>query len=399
MSAIDGCVISRYNNGREPKEKVSVRYVFAQKERVMYDVVNKSQNITLPVVAIDATAVQRTPDRVYNKHDSFYYNNAEFTSPGTITRHRTPVPVRISLNMSILAGYQLDLEQIASNFMAYFNPYIILSTKVPSELGPAYELEVRTKAQWSGSLNITTPTELTYADKFRRIGDTSFELDSWIYPESVEDVKPIYFIDANFYSISQKIVDESTYYYLSGESFTLSSYPPGVQGKDTISLSGTPSITNIYYSTSSSDTFSNYFYASVGRNIEIDTGIVFTGNTQRRLLIYGYNFNRLDYVLLSAGDTSVYGPLTSINSTYYGTVSGALLSKNDFEVLNDNMLLVTLSPFASAGGSFEIITYNSAGWDTTGKKITMFWAESGFFLIEAGNAYILSEEGELLMIE
>jgi len=352
----------------------------------MYDIVNRSQNINLPVVALNATSIERTPDRVFNKHDSFYYNNAQFKTPGTITRHRTPVPVRISLDMSILAGFQLDLEQIASNFIAYFNPYIILSTKVPTELGPDYDLEVRTKAQWSGSMSIGTPVELTYAEKFRRIGDTSFVLDSWIYPEHIDDVKPIYFIDANFYSISQKIVDTSTYYYLSGETYTLSTYPVGVQGIDTVSLSGTPTITNV-------------FFASSGNNIEISNGIVFTGENSKHLLFYGYNYNRLDYVILSAADTSLYGPITSFDSTYYGPVSGVVLESNQYEVLNNNLLRVIIPRFSLSGGNFSIVTYNEAGWSSTTDILTMFWAESGFFLIEAGNAYLLAEDGTLLMLE
>jgi hypothetical protein len=366
VSAIDGCVINRYTNEREVKEKISAKYVFAQKDRVMYDIVNKSQNLTLPIIAINATDVQRTSERVFNKHDSFYYNNAQFNTPGSITRHRTPVPVRISLEMSILAGYQLDLEQIASNFIAYFNPYIILSTKVPTDIGPSYDLEVRTKATWNGTLNIATPVDLTYAEKFRRIGDTSFVLDSWIYPEHVEDVKPIYFIDANFYAISQKIVDTSAYYYLSGETYTLSTYPAGVQGKDTVSLSGTPSVTNIFYSTSSV-------------NIELDSGIVFTGDNTRKLTIYGYNFNRLDYIILSAADTSLYGPLTSLQSTYYGPVSGTILNVDDYSVLSNNIVDINISRFSLSGENFSLIFYNQAGWDTTSNQTTMFWAESGFF--------------------
>lgn len=317
----------------------------------MYDVVNRSQNINLPVVAINATDIQRTPDRVYNKHDSFYYNNSQFLTPGSITRHRTPVPVRISLDLSILAGYQLDLEQIASNFIAYFNPYIILSTKVPSELGPSYDLEVRTKAQWGGSLTISTPIELTYAEKFRRVGDASFTLDSWIYPEAIDDAKPIYFIDANFYVLSGKVLDTSSYYYLSSETFTLSTYPEGVQDKETVSLSGTPTITNIFFSTS-------------GKNIELDSTLSFPASSGCTLLLYGYQFDFLDYVLLSSNNVSMFSSLTSLPSTYYGTVSGQILNLSSYEVLNNNMLQVFV-PAVNVAGNFDIITYNQAGWSST----------------------------------
>ncbi len=41
------------------KSNIEVRYVFAPKQRVMYDIINKAQNITLPVVAVNLTSITR----------------------------------------------------------------------------------------------------------------------------------------------------------------------------------------------------------------------------------------------------------------------------------------------------------------------------------------------------
>ena len=67
VAAFDDTVISRYNKDRERKNNIEVRYVFAPKQRVMYDIINKAQNLTLPVVAINLTGVSRDNDRVFNK--------------------------------------------------------------------------------------------------------------------------------------------------------------------------------------------------------------------------------------------------------------------------------------------------------------------------------------------
>ena len=67
VAAFDDVVISRYNKSRVAKQNVEVRYVFAPKQRVMYDIINKAQNLTLPVVAINLTGVSRDNDRVFNK--------------------------------------------------------------------------------------------------------------------------------------------------------------------------------------------------------------------------------------------------------------------------------------------------------------------------------------------
>ena len=44
VAAFDDVVISRYNKDREAKQDIEVRYVFAPKQRVMYDIINKAQN-------------------------------------------------------------------------------------------------------------------------------------------------------------------------------------------------------------------------------------------------------------------------------------------------------------------------------------------------------------------
>ena len=53
VAAFDDVVISRYDKNRQARQNIDVRYVFAPKQRVMYDIINKAQNITLPVVSIN----------------------------------------------------------------------------------------------------------------------------------------------------------------------------------------------------------------------------------------------------------------------------------------------------------------------------------------------------------
>jgi hypothetical protein len=251
--------------------------------------------------------------------------------------------------------------------MAYFNPYIVLTTKVPTELGPDYDLEVRTKATWDDNFAISTPKELTYADKFRRVGDTSFTIDSWIFPAAADDVEPIYYIDANFYAVSDKILTTASYYVLSGESFTLSAYPEGVQHKETVSLSGIPTITNI-------------FMPSSGSVVPVTNTLRFSSfNTDYTYtwLLYGKRFKDIDYVLLSSTRAN-FGPdrvswsqtLTSLPSTlpsFTGRVSGFLAPLSTYEVFNDNMMQIswTVMPGEIGDYDFNFITYNQAGWSST----------------------------------
>jgi len=205
IAAFDDVIIKRFNKNREAKQEIEVRYVFAPKHRVMYDIINKAQNLTLPAVAVDLASVKRDESRVFNK-----------ISPALIpTEHRLsnneedsvflmPTPVNLEVNMSILARYMSDVDQIISNFVPYSNPYIILSWKVPSVYGANYTQEIRSEVLWSGELAYTTPTDTTYSDKFRITVDTSFTIKGWLFPEQKDTVPVTFKVDNNIFTVDLK---------------------------------------------------------------------------------------------------------------------------------------------------------------------------------------------------
>ena len=67
LQAFDGAIVKRYNNQRIAGNIIGVRYVYAPKQRVLHDLVNKSQHITLPAVAFWITSISRDNTRVFNK--------------------------------------------------------------------------------------------------------------------------------------------------------------------------------------------------------------------------------------------------------------------------------------------------------------------------------------------
>ena len=201
IAAFDDVIIKRFNRNREAKQEVEVRYVFAPKQRVMYDIINKAQNLTLPAVAVDLASVKRDNTRVFNKlagsiiptqkHASDNKENSVFLMP---------TPVDLEVNMSILARYMSDVDQIISNFVPYTNPYIILSWKVPSVYGAKYVQEIRSEVLWSGDLTYNNPTDTTYNDQFRITVDTSFTIKGWLFPEQKDTVPVTFKVDDNIYT-------------------------------------------------------------------------------------------------------------------------------------------------------------------------------------------------------
>jgi hypothetical protein len=167
VAAFDDCVIKRFNGQRQPQEQIEVRYVYAPKQRVLYDIVNKDKSLTLPVVSISINSISRDANRVFNKLDGFYYPDNATSKQSKLTKQLPmPVPVNISVNLSIIAKYQTDLEQIISNFVPYANPYIILAWQVPEEFNLANVYEIRSEVEWNNSVTLTYPGDLSPSVKY-----------------------------------------------------------------------------------------------------------------------------------------------------------------------------------------------------------------------------------------
>jgi len=249
VSAFDDIIINRYDRNRNPVNQVQVRYVYSPKQRVMYDIVNLAQNITVPVVSIHITSVSRDLNRVFNKLDGYYYSKGTSDSTGlpTSTHYNSPVPVNITVAMSILTKFQSDMDQIISNFVPYNNPYIILSWKVPEDLvngGFAVPQEIRSEVLWDGTINLTYPTDINASEKYKVVGDTSFTIKGWLFPAAKDDVGNIFYINNNFHNVAL-VTSVAELTATSNYSTPLSSGL--ISENETVSISANPQISNIFY--------------------------------------------------------------------------------------------------------------------------------------------------------
>jgi hypothetical protein len=384
IAAFDNAVISRYDKNRNPGNDIEVRYVFAPKQRVMYDIINKAQNLTLPVVAINLTSVTRDNDRVFNKLAPSYIPAQKIENPKSDSKFLMPVPVNLEVSMSILARYMQDVDQIVSNFVPYNNPYIIITWEVPADFGAQYAQEIRTEVLWDGNLAYSTPTDTTYGDKFRVTVDTTFTIKGWLFPEQKSTSGNIYKVDSNFIAVdlANKIyspldptepVQDNTYQELGYD--RLSSFDASVPTNytETITVSGIPEFTNIFYSTTGTYFPLNNFPNGTFTNILTCTN---PSSTSSSFILYGKRFDASNKFYLSsyvdqagaiAGTGGFFTNFTAITSAM-DTISGYELAETFYNVVNDNVVnfffpLCSLS--ASKGGEFTIVTGNEAGWATS----------------------------------
>ncbi len=347
VAAFDDTVIKRYDKNNNARQEIGVRYVFAPKQRIMHDIVNKAKNIELPVVAINLASVSYDTERVFNKLDNFE-NYANASSASAI---RTPTPVNLNVNMSILCRYMQDMDQIISNFVPYTDPYIILSWKEPVSDNVNNNIEIRSEVLWDKTINLNTPTETTYSDKFRIIADTSFTIKGWLFRSKNERSSPFYFIENNFINVRPDYNFNQGLSSLEYDSFydSLTS----VAEIETISLSGLPDITNVYFNTS-------------GSLLPIDNPITIKRELSsggRSYTFYGDNYDRTEFIILSSNSAITTG-FTAVDTTYTGEVSGYILPNSQWNILN-NQILNIMIPALTAAGKFDVIIKNPAGWKTS----------------------------------
>ena len=347
VAAFDDTVIKRYDKNGNAKQEIEVRYVFAPKQRVMYDIVNKAQNITLPVVTVDLTSVAYDDSRVFNKLNNIhnYINDVDNT------KVHMPVPVNLTVKMSMLCRYMQDLEQIITNFVPYSNPYIVIAWQEPTDTGNINE--IRTEVEWDQSISMNPPTELSYSEKFRAVADTTFTIKGWLFRDRNEVTKPIYFIENNFINTRQDFNFSQPISSLDYSSFFNSL--TSVTDTDTFTLSGIPNITNIYYNTTGSQ-LETRAPRTINRSV--------SGLNLYNYNLLGENFNKTQLVMLSSNNATLTNNFTAFDTTYTGSASGFLLPSSNFTILSDNVMNITI-PTLSGDGKFDIIIKNPAGWGST----------------------------------
>lgn len=353
IAAFDDTVIKRYDNNRVPREDIEVRYVFGPKQRVMYDIVNKAQNITLPAIAINITGISRDSTRVFNKLDSSYLDGRDTPYGPTSIKIPSPVPINIEVSMSILSKYMSDVDQILSNFIPYTNPYIVLSWTLPEEFNLKNTTEIRTEVLWGGSISYNAPTDLTFSDKFRVVADTTFTIKSWLF-KPAETQKTIYKVTANFTNsdLRDRIYDD----YETQSAL----YDDVLYQTDTVTVSAVPEITNIFYTTHE-------------QPIRIQDPITIKSDRNNQFLIYGKRFSYNNNFYISSYAADIHSNFTGISTAKSEYISAYKINSNELTILNDNMAVISLpaNTLSGTGIPFTFITANSAGWGSSSHGYTI----------------------------
>lgn len=338
VSAFNDIVVKRYENNVEASE-VPVRFIYAPQQRVIETLSNPAPGgVKLPVVAVTLGGITRDQTRVYNKNLGFHIpSTSPYLDESYLKKIPPPVPVDITVNFSILAKYQQDMDQILSNFIPYCDPYVMISWKFPNPDNSLIEHELRSEVRWSGSVEISYPTDLAGNVAHRISAQTSFVIKGWLFKKMEDLVKKIYYINADFVAtpVTTRLLNLE---YLQNNT-------------ERVSLSAQPRIRNVYPHVLSISGSSHLPYLELyGKYFFAPSAVFLSGSTPGM-------FNNLELV-------THFNNTSSVSS--YPSFSGVRVP--NFEFVSENLITLSMSQSPQTSGFCDVIVLNEAGYGklTTG---------------------------------
>lgn len=325
IHALDDVVIKRYNVCKQPQDRIRVRFVYAPKQRVLSDLLNKDQNLQLPVIACYLSSITRDQTRTFNKLQGTFspINGLEFKN------EKQPLPVDVSVNVSILTRYQSDMDQILTNILPYFDPYIVISWRPPGRP----DFEIRSSIYWSGSVSLTYPNDLAATQVARIAADTSFTIKGWLFKSSEQDTVGMIHdittsmgvddIQTGVYSMDRLLEEFKT-----GSDRTIHGVPPQ------------PILIQPY---------------------------TIQKNQRAQIITTGRGYTKINNVYLSgsplSAESTFQNPFSSVSplSASYPGFNAVKLSSSEWSYDKNNMMSFA-SPSISASGFLDIIVEGPAGY-------------------------------------
>ncbi len=354
VGAFNDVFIKRYDKDKNLVSSTSgikVNYVYGPKQRIFNSLQNPAPGgITVPAIAVSIGSISRDTTRVFNKNDGF---NVEYSKSNTnfnfLKKIPQPVPINITVNMTLITKYQNDMEQLISNFAPYCDPYIVISWKTPSLEDSLIPYEIRTEVLWNGNVALQYPNDAGPTQAFRITADTSFTIKGWLFKKIDEVINKIYVINSDYTAVNKDstiLIDFDDYQ------------------TDYLSISARPQ----------------------PKNIEPCKIVTFNQfDNYKKIEIYGKSFFDVRNVYLSASDEgmfdgiTLYHPFSSIPNmeNKYPAFRGIIVP--EFTLYNENFLSFDLPQIPKYSGYVDVIIENEAGYGvlTKDKQLPKVFAYDG----------------------
>jgi hypothetical protein len=198
MNAMSDIVVKRFNVHKKPQDQIKTRLIYAPKQRVLADLLDRDQNLQLPVMSCSIGGIARDAGRVFNKILGMYNT----TTGNSVVNEKMPIPIDMTMNVSLMTRYQSDMDQILTHLLPYINPYFTVSWRTPGRP----DFEIRSNVFWSGNVSFNYPIEVTANQAAKVVADLSFTFKGWLFQALPDDtIGTVLTINANYETVPQAV--------------------------------------------------------------------------------------------------------------------------------------------------------------------------------------------------
>ena len=174
LDVFNNIVIDRRNSSKTVQKTIAVPCVYGDRSRILKSLENKGKTMKVPKIAIVKTGISRGATRIADTQNGLNY---QVDGSFDIQKFR-PQPMDIEFEMSIVAKYTEDMDQIVSNFIPMFQPDVYVVWKHPKQ--PTQNL--KSQIIWDGQISYEYPTDISEGDPARVFGSTTFRYKTWVFP-------------------------------------------------------------------------------------------------------------------------------------------------------------------------------------------------------------------------
>jgi hypothetical protein len=132
--------VAKYDKDGNILKIFTVPVKMAPKEKSYMWVKDKKGEKVLPLIAVELKSLAHDISRVTNKEQEFPVGYD--TDGKTIISYYNPAPYDLNFQVTIIANYIIEIDQILEQILSFFNPHIFIRIKLAELENTAFDLKV-----------------------------------------------------------------------------------------------------------------------------------------------------------------------------------------------------------------------------------------------------------------
>lgn len=168
--------IEKYNNQGEPIDVVEVPLKFAPKQKWYYWLNAHRHEKRFPMMAAEITGIQYDEQRKTGKHEKIKIKENKDSTDYYVT----PAPYNVSFELKVATHYLVEMEQIASQILPHFDPYVYTTIDLP-ELNDQWNIHILLE-----NVGLDLETDIAEDENRKILWTFEFTAKTWMIKPKLE---------------------------------------------------------------------------------------------------------------------------------------------------------------------------------------------------------------------